>query len=989
MKTSFAKTSCLLAAGLGLILEPFAQPTPPAPQPGPTTPTPTPTAPARPAKPTRKPDFPPYTEVLKGYTEVVSTIDRSRSLLSLWTRTNDNQVLAAFPARVDRKRFFIALTVSSGERFAGLQAGEMYVYWRRQGKRMLLVQENVATRSTGDNESKASVNRLFTDRLITDVPILSLLPRWGPIIDLDALLVGQAEKFFGSSVRTAKKQLARITTAKAFPGNIEVAFELPMGDGTLKTLHYSISEIRPNPRYKPRKADERVGFFTTGFLDLGQYKADDSRTRYVNRWHLEKADPSLKVSPVKNPIIFYIEHTTPIRYRRWVREGILMWNKAFENVGFANAIEVYYQDAATKAHMEKDPEDVRYNFVRWLNNNIGTAIGPSRVNPLTGEILDADIILTDGWIRHYWRQFNELLPEIAVEGFAPETLAWLKNYPEWDPRVRLAPPSLRDKIVAEIVQTGPQSYGGHPLASADPTFIGDNEFDGLVGRTSQVNGFCRAADSKALDMAVMRFSLDLLSGEVGADDEGEGKDDSKDEKEKDKDKKKEPEQKEEMLDGVPEKFVGPLIAELVAHEVGHTIGLRHNFKASSIYAMAKINGEEIKDKRPFAGSVMDYLPVNMFRIKKDDPQGNYAMIDIGPYDMWAIEYGYTLNNKPEDMKKILSRVSEPELQYATDEDTFGPDPFARRYDFAADPISYAKRQMKLANFHRGRLLDKFVKDGQSWARARYGYEMTLAIHSRAVSMMANWIGGAFVNRDKKGDPNSRTPLQVVPAKLQREALEFVCENAFRDQAYGLTPKLLQHMTTDKWLDGGFFFFDDSTWPVHDRIMGIQASVLTMLMNPTTLGRAYDNEFLTPPDEDMLTLPEIFDGIHKCVWGEVLDPEDREFTSRKPMISSLRRNLQREHLERLINLTIQNTWRSASQKPVSTLALSQLRRLNVQVGKVLEEQKGKLDAYSEAHLSEANHRIKKALDVSYTYNTSSSRSGGTIFILGSESKRAEP
>ena len=139
--------------------------------------------------------------------------------------------------------------------------------------------------------------------------------------------------------------------------------------------------------------------------------------------------PKLRVSPVKNPIIFYIEHTTPVRYRRWVREGILMWNKAYEKIGLANAIEVYYQDAATGSHMEKDPEDARYNFVRWLNNDVGTAIGPSRVNPLTGQILDADIILTDGWIRHYWMQFNEILPSIAMEGFTPETLAWLKEHP--------------------------------------------------------------------------------------------------------------------------------------------------------------------------------------------------------------------------------------------------------------------------------------------------------------------------------------------------------------------------------------------------------------------------------------------------------------------------------------------------------------------------------------------------------------------------------
>ena len=976
MKTPIAKAVLFLLTALGLVASTWAQTPPPPPTTPPPSPAPPPAAPTAAPRPAPKPQFPPFTEVLKDYTEVVSTLDNTRSLFSLWVRTNDNQVMAAFPPGYQSKKFFIALTVASGELYAGLQAGDAYVYWQQQDDKMLLIEDNVATRSTGDKESKASVDRLFTDRLLADLPIQSIKPQWGPVIDLDALLVGQAEKFFGPSLRTAKKSLARIATAKAFPGNIELAFEIPMGDGTFKTLHYSISEIAPNPQYKPRKPDERVGYFTTTFLDLGQYKEDDSRARFINRWHLEKADPSLKVSPVKNPIVFYIEHTTPIRYRRWVREGILQWNKAFENVGLANAIEVYYQDAATRAHMEKDPEDVRYNFVRWLNNNIGTAIGPSRVNPLTGEILDADIILTDGWIRHYWRQFNELLPEIAVEGFSPETLSWLQRYPDWDPRVRLAPPASRDNLVAEILKKGPQAYGGHALASTDPALIGDNEYDGLVGRTSQVNGFCRAAYSKALDMAMMRFSIDLLNAEADPEPKGDDKKDDKD--------KKKPANKEEILDGVPEWFVGPLIAELVAHEVGHTLGLRHNFKASSIYTLEQINSEQVKGRKALAGSVMDYLPVNMYRIDKEDPQGDYAMIDIGPYDLWAIEYGYTLNDKPDEMKKLLSRVSEPELQYATDEDTYGPDPFARRYDFAADPLSYAKRQVELAQFHRGRLLDKFVKDGQSWSRARHGYEMTLAVHSRAISMMANWVGGAFVNRDKKGDPLNRTPLQVVGVREQREALDFVCESAFKDEAYGLTPELLQHLTTDKWLDEFSAAMQDSTWPVHDRIMGIQASVLTMLMNPTTLGRVYDNESLTPADEDMVTLPEVFETIHKSLWSEVLDPEDREFSARKPMISSLRRNLQREHLERLIQLSTPNTWRSASHKPVSNLALSQLRRLKLQVGSVLEEQKGKLDAYSESHLSEAKLRIEKALDVSYVYNTApESGSSRVTIILGSE------
>ncbi len=923
----------------------------------------------------RKPDFPPHTEVMQDYEQVISSIDKTPTLLQIWVRKRDNQMLAVFPEKFAQKRFFIAMTVASGERYAGLQAGDRYVYWKRIDKRMVLLEPQLQVRSTGEAESKASVERLFTDRVIVDVPILTVVPGQGPVIDMDALLVGEAEKFFGSMVRGAKTQLATIKTAKAFPGNVELAFELPMANGVLKSLHYSISEIKPSPGYKTRVADSRVGYFTTSFSDLGKYQAEENQVRYINRWHLEKADPKIQVSPPKNPIVFYIEHTTPIRYRRWVREGILMWNKAFERIGIANAIEVYYQDAATGAHMEKDPEDVRYNFVRWLNNDVGTAIGPSRVDPLTGQILDADIILTDGWIRHYWRQFNEVLPSLAMEGMSPATLAWLQTRPQWDPRVRLASPANRPAILAQLVSQGFQQFGGHAMAQVDPMLVGHNEYDGLVGRTSQFNGLCRAAECKALDLAVMRASIELMGDELVVDPPGGGKPGAK------KDDKKDDKTPKDLLDGVPESFVGPLIAELVAHEVGHTLGLRHNFKASSIYSIDQINSPEVKGRKPFAGSVMDYLPVNIndWESETRERQGDFTMIDIGPYDMWAIEYGYTLSDKPEDLKAILARAPEPELQYATDEDTMGPDPLARRYDFGADPLTYARRQMDLAHYHRHRLVEKFVKEGDSWSRARHGYEMTLALQTRALSMMSGWLGGAFVNRDKKGDPGGRPPIEVVPAQQQRDALQFLLEATFRDEAYCLTPELLRHMTVDKWLDDGSAAFEDPTWPVHDRIMGIQAMVLTRLMNPGTLGRVYDNEFRTPATEDMVTIPEILSRVEAEVWSE-LDKPAGKYTERQPMISSLRRNLQREYIERLIDLTMPSTWSQVSHKPVATLALMHLRNLADRLQKVLDERADQMDAYSLAHLTEARLRMQKAIDAEYVLNSASSFGLPAIQIL---------
>ena len=931
-----------------------------------------------------KPEFKPWAEVSKGF-EKIDSINGDKSFYTLWRKSKDGSLLAELPRGFEGQRHFIALTIASGEEYAGLQFGEMYAYWKRIDDRMLLIEPNVEVRSTGDQESKSSVKNLFTDRVIIDVPIITMGPSGTPVIDMKDLFVNRAGTFFGGSVNGANTRVAVLKKAKPFEENIEIAYEMPTRGGRLQEFHYSISLIPDNTGYKPREADTRVGYFTTVYRDLGKFKDQEKWIRYINRWHVEKRDPSMALSPPKKPIVFYIDATTPVRYRQAVRQGVLEWNKAFEAIGIANAIEVYQQDELTGEHMDKDPENVKYNFIRWLSNDIGTAIGPSRVHPLTGQILDADVVLTDGWIRYFWAQFNEIMPELAMEGMSPETLAWLETRPNWDPRVLLADPAQRPSIIANRARKGITAWGGHAIAMGDPAhasdllgpdmgrIMGTREYDGLVNRTSQVNGLCMAAKGKAFDMAVIQLTAEMLAGAESSlatlDDEpkdGEKKDDKDDKKPK---KKAAPE-----IDGIPDWFVVPLLADLVSHEVGHTLGLRHNFKASTQYTLAEINSSAVKGQKPLAASVMDYIGPNL-AVENGKLVGDVAMAGIGVYDMWVIEYGYTFG----DTKDVLKRVGEPGLDYATDEDTSGPDPRARRYDFAKDPLSWAKQRMELATYHRGRLVDKFVKDGESWSKARRGYTITLGLQTGALSMMANWIGGVYVNRDKKGDPGNRLPLEVVSAKDQRDALKWVIENSFNDEAFGLTPELLQYLSSDKWLDGGGFgeAMQENAWPVHDRIGGIQASVMTMLLNPTTVRRVYDNEYRIPSGEDAFTLPELMGTIHDAVWKE-LEKSPSGASTRKPYISSLRRNLQHEYIERLIDLTLPANISGEAGKAVSNLATTRLRglkdRIEAIIGKDGKDKSG-LDDYSYAHLAEARIRIEKALDAQYIYNTQDIGGGG--------------
>ncbi|HIF53428.1 MAG TPA: hypothetical protein EYQ87_05595, partial [Candidatus Nitrosopelagicus sp.] len=276
-------------------------------------------------------------------------------------------------------------------------------------------------------------------------------------------------------------------------------------------------------------------------------------------------------------------------------------------------------------------------------------------------------------------------------------------------------------------------------------------------------------------------------------------------------------------------------------------------------------------------------------------------------------------------------------------------------------VSYAENQMRIVSSLREDLLNHFVEDGDSWSKARRGYETTLRMQSGAAGMLVDWIGGAFINRNKKGDYGDEevAPVQVVPVEQQRAALNFVIKTILDDDSFGLSPELLTHFNVDKWYEGGGDS-GEATWPIHDKILGTQASALTTILAPSRLRMVYDNEFLVPADEDALTVAEIFETLMDAIYAD-LSSSKGEWTNRNPMISSLDRNLQAEMAKRLIDLS---TGRVTMFKPVQTLALFYTRDLYEQVGAILEG-KAELDLYTLAHLQDMHERLGKALDAVYT------------------------
>ncbi len=162
-------------------------------------------------------------------------------------------------------------------------------------------------------------------------------------------------------------------------------------------VHYEFAQLPSDPGYMPRLADDRVGFWSDPHIQFGDPHRIDNRLEYITRWSIRPSDPSKPVSPAVKPIVFTISNTVPVEYRGAIRDAVLEWNKAFEKIGISGAVQIQDQPADPNF----DPDDMRYNVIRWVTDapsEFGAEAQPVW-DPRTGQIFRAGILIDANEVR--------------------------------------------------------------------------------------------------------------------------------------------------------------------------------------------------------------------------------------------------------------------------------------------------------------------------------------------------------------------------------------------------------------------------------------------------------------------------------------------------------------------------------------------------------------------------------------------------------------
>lgn len=663
-------------------------------------------------------------------------------------------------------------------------------------------------------------------------------------------------------------------TVRSYPNNTDVVVELaydnpaPFNPGGKDITDARYNRIRfqhsflemPENDFRPRNDDPRVGYFSQEVENLTSIKVADYKDM-INRWNLKKKDPGAALSEPVEPIVWWIENTTPVEYRQTIKEAGEKWNEAFEKAGFKNAVVMKIMpDDATW-----DPADIRYNVIRWVSSPYPPygAIGPSFVNPKTGQILGADI-----------------------------TVEWFSGS---------AGPIQEELFDVKSINTDLPSL-----------LLNTNKDD-----ETNIPGYKKWMACTLAQELKAQFTAGLTTLEATGASDAEIKELHKE-----------------------------FLYYLIMHEMGHTMGLNHNMKASQMLGPGDLNNKDITRTKGLQGSVMDYPAVNVSLDR--NKQGDYYTTKAGPYDLWAIEFGYTPFAPSEEatgLKRILNRSTEPGNLFGNDADDMrspgggGIDPRVMINDMSSDMIAYAEDRFTLVNSLMGKLKEKYSKPGKSYAELRARYGTLMGQRNGMAQSVSRYIGGVMVDRSFVGQETTAKPFTPVSAAYQKKAMALLSKFIFAPDAFKGDAALFPYLQMQR---RGFNFFGagEDIKP-QNTVLALQVGLFAHLLSSSTMMRINNSTLYG----NTYTSADMMNDLTNAVFAADL----------KKNVNLYRLNLQTEYVKGLAAIV------SAPVSPYDNA--SKAAMLNT-----LKKIKGLLataistDEQSRAHRANLNFIIDKALSV---------------------------
>ena len=382
------------------------------------------------------------------------------------------------------------------------------------------------------------------------------------------------------------------------------------------------------------------------------------------------------------------------------------------------------------------------------------------------------------------------------------------------------------------------------------------------------------------------------------------------------------------------------LKSLIMHEVGHTIGLNHNMKASQLFSPAQLYDADFIEGKALTGSVMDYAGINLTMDKAS--QGQYYDMAVGPYDIWAVEFGYKPFESESEREEILSRSTDPELIFGNDADDMRSpgkaiDPRVMTGDLSNDQITYSVDRFKLVNKMMGEIVSKFSVKGNTYEDLRRAYYTLNSQAARAGDVISRFIGGVYVDRSTIGQEGGQNPYTPVSYADQKRAMNALNTYVFAPNAYKAPNGIYNLLAKQR---RGFEFFSGPEDPkIHDQVLSYQTRVLAHIMHPNTLQRIIDSELYG----NQYSLSQFMGDLNNAMFKEDISSD----------VNSFRQNLQAVYVTRLIDM-LNGKSSGRFKVPAKSMAIYNLE----EISKWLKKPAG--NTSSVAHRNHIRHLITNAL-----------------------------